>query len=57
MSNLNRGPSIDDSYQVWVQFAERFQRRIFKYEKLTDDGRQVMANAQLVFWPGELKTL
>jgi hypothetical protein len=56
MSNLNRGPSIDDSYQVWVQFAERFQRRIFKYEKLMDDGRQVMANAQLVFWPCELKT-
>ena len=27
MSNLNRGPSIDDSYQVSVHLANRFQRR------------------------------
>jgi hypothetical protein len=30
MSNLYRGPSIDASYQVSVQFAKRFQRRFFK---------------------------
>ena len=27
MSNLNRGPSIDASYQVSVHLAKRFQRR------------------------------
>jgi hypothetical protein len=29
MSNLNREPSIDASYQVLVQLAKRFQRRRF----------------------------
>jgi len=29
MSNLNRGPSIDASYQVLVHLAKRFQRRRF----------------------------
>ena len=29
MSNLYRGPSIDDSYQVSVHLAKRFQRRRF----------------------------
>jgi hypothetical protein len=43
MSILYRGPSIDASYQVSVPLAEGFQRRISKCEKLTDDGRQVMA--------------
>ena len=57
ISNLYRGPPIDDTYQVSVHLVEGFQRRKLKCEKLTDDGRQVMANAQLVFWPGELKTL
>jgi len=35
--------------------AEGFQRRRLKCEKLTDDGRQVMTKAHMVFWPGELK--
>ena len=43
MSNVYRGPSIDASYQVSVHLAEGFQRRRLKCEKLTDDGRQVMA--------------
>ena len=43
MSNLYRGPSIDASYQISDQLALRFQRRRLKCEKLTDDGRQVMA--------------
>ena len=30
MSNLNRGHSIDASYQVSVHLAKRFQRRRFK---------------------------
>ena len=49
MSNLYRGPSIDASYQVSVHLAERFQRRRLKCEKLTDDGRQVMAKAHIAF--------
>ena len=29
MSNIYRGPTIDDSYQVSVHFAQRLQRRRF----------------------------
>jgi hypothetical protein len=56
MSNLNKGPSIDASYQVSVHLAEGFQRRTLKCEKLTDDGqqmtdygRQVMAKSHNAF--------
>ena len=49
MSNLYRRPSIDASYQVSVHLAEGFQRRRLKCEKLTDDGRQVMAKAHIAF--------
>ena len=49
MSNLYRGPSIDASYQVSVLLAKGFQRRRLKCEKLTDDGRQVMAKAHIAF--------
>jgi hypothetical protein len=49
MSNLYRGPSIDASYQVSVHLAEGFQRIRLKCEKLTDDGRQVMAKADIAF--------
>ena len=49
MSNLYRGPSIDASYQVSVHLAKVFQRRRLKYEKITDDGRQVMAKAHIAF--------
>ena len=41
--------SIDASYQVSVPLAEGFQRRRLKCEKLTDDGRQVMAKAHVAF--------
>ena len=40
---IYRRPSIDASYQVSLHLAERFQRRRLKCEKLTRDGRQVMA--------------
>ena len=40
-----RGPSIYASYQVSVHMVEGFQRRL-ECEKLTDDGRQVMAKAK-----------
>ena len=60
MSNLYKGPSIDASYQVSVHLAKGFQRRRLKCEKLTDDGRQVMAKgvkSSRCLWQGELKTL
>jgi hypothetical protein len=44
MSNLYRGPSI-----VSVHLAEGFQRRRLTCEKLTDDGRQVMAKVHIAF--------
>ena len=49
MGNLDRGPSVDASYQVSVLLAKRFQRRRLKCEKLTDDGRQVMVKAHITF--------
>jgi hypothetical protein len=49
MSNLYRGSSIYASYQVSVHLAKGFQRRRLKYEKTTDDGRQVMAKAHIAF--------
>jgi hypothetical protein len=49
MCNLYRWPSIDASYQVSVHLAKEFQRRRLKCEKLTDDGRQVMAKAHIAF--------
>ena len=44
LSNLYRGPSI-----VSVHLAEGFQRRRLTCEKLTDDGRQVMAKVHIAF--------
>jgi hypothetical protein len=32
MSNLYRGPAIDDTYQVSVHLAKRFQKRRFFLE-------------------------
>ena len=54
MSNLNREPSIDVSYQVSVHLAKRFQRRKLKYEKLMDNWCQVMAKVH-IDCQGELK--
>ena len=49
MSNLYRGPAIDASYQVLLHLDEGFQRKRLKWEKLMDDGRQVMAKAHIAF--------
>ena len=54
MSKLYRGPSIDASYQVSVYLAKGFQRRRLKCEKLTNDGRQVMAKAHIAFGLGKV---
>ena len=57
MSNLQRGPSIDASYQVSFALAEGFQRRRLKCEKLTDDRRRTPSDGKSshCLWQGELK--
>ena len=49
ISNLQRGPSIDASYQVSLPLVEGFQMRRLKCEKLTDD------KSSRCLWQGELK--
>ena len=49
MCTLQRGPSIDASYQFLVHLAEGFQRRRLKCEKLMDDGCKVMAKVHIAF--------
>ena len=46
MSTLQRGSSIDASYQVSVHLAEGFQRRRLKCEKLTDDRRRTPSDGK-----------
>ena len=56
-----RGPSSEHFWQVWLISVQRFQRRRFKCEKLTDgrtDGRRRMLThdkSSHGLWPGELK--
>ena len=59
MSNLQRGPSIDASYQVSLHLGERFQRRRLKCEKLTDNRRRMPSDGKSLhcLWQGELKNL
>ena len=46
-----RGPSSEHFWQVWLISVQRFQRRRFKYEKLTD-GRTTDAYPwQKLTWP------
>ena len=57
MSNLQREPSIDASYQFSLHLAEGFQRRRLKCEKLTDDIRRTTSDGKSshCLWQGELK--
>ena len=57
LCNLQRGPSIDASYQVSVHLADGFQRRRLKCEKLTDDRRWTPSDSKSshCLWQGELK--
>jgi hypothetical protein len=59
MCTLQRGPSIDASYQVSVHLAERFQRRRLKCEKLTDDKRRTPSDGKSshCLWQGLLKRI
>ena len=51
-----RGPSSEHFWQVWLISVQRFQRRRFKCEKLTD-GRRTLTHDKSShgLWPGELK--
>ena len=53
-----RGPSSEHFWQVWLKSVQRFQRRRFKCEKLTD-GRRTLTHDKSShgLWPGELKIL
>jgi hypothetical protein len=46
---LYKDGSLYRTYQISDQLALWFQRRRLKYEKLTDDGRQLMAKAHVAF--------
>jgi hypothetical protein len=46
-----RGPS-----KVWLKSVQRFQRRRFKCEKLTDGRTLIHDKSSHGLWPGELKT-
>ena len=54
---LQRGPSIDASYQVSVHLAEGFQRRRLKCEKQTDDRGRTPSDGKSSYylWQGLLK--
>jgi hypothetical protein len=51
-----RGPSSEHFWQVWLKSVQRFQRRRFKCEKLTN-GRRTLTHDKSShgLWPGELK--
>ena len=51
-----RGPSSEHFWQVWLKSVQRFQRRRFKCEKVTD-GRRTLTHDKSShgLWPGELK--
>jgi hypothetical protein len=48
-SSLKPLGQLNRNFQVSPHLAEGFQRRRLKCEKLTDDGRQVMAKAHIAF--------
>ena len=51
-----RGQSNEHFWQVWLKSVQRFQRRRFKCEKLTD-GRRTLTHDKSShgLWPGEPK--
>jgi hypothetical protein len=51
----SRGPTNKHFWQVWLKSVQRFQRRRFKCEKLTD-GRRMLTHDKSShgLWPGEL---
>ena len=49
-----RGPSSEHFWQVWLKSVQRFQRRRFKCEKLTDRRTTTHDKSSHGLWPGEL---
>ena len=49
-----RGPSSEHFWQVWLISVQRFQRRRFKCEKLTDGRTPTHDKSSHGLWPGEL---
>ena len=49
-----RGPSSEHFWQVWLKSVQRFQRRRFKCEKLTDGRTLTHDKSSHDLWPGEL---
>ena len=49
-----RGPSSEHFWQVWLISVQRFQRRRFKCEKLTDGRTLTHDKSSHGLWPGEL---
>ena len=56
MTNLYIRPTIDDSYQVLVHLAERFQRLLFFY-KLTNQKQELPVAAMFVNESGRLEQI
>ena len=50
-----RGPSSEHFWQAWLKSVQRFQRRRFKCEKLTDGWTLTHDKSSHGLWPGELK--
>ena len=50
MSNLNRGPSIDASYQISVYLAKRFQRR--RILKISQSETRIACGGHVCEWIG-----
>jgi hypothetical protein len=50
-----REPSNDHFWQVWLKSVQRFQRRRFSSEKLTDRRTLTHDKSSHGLWPGELK--
>ena len=48
------GPSSEHFWQVWLISVQRFQRRRFKCEKLTDGRTTTHDKSSHGLWPGEL---
>jgi hypothetical protein len=49
--NSGRGPSNEQFWQVWLKSVQRFQRRRFKCEKLTDGRTTDTYPWQKLIWP------
>jgi hypothetical protein len=53
--NFERDPPRDHPCPVWFNLVQRFQRRRFKCEKLTDGRTLTHDKSSHGLWPGELK--